>query len=71
VINNLFIKTMQKLSAKHSKGGLYGISEKRGPETTASIASPNIHPDYTYIIFQCKKSLISKFATSNLAKVFD
>jgi len=34
---------MQNLSAKLSKGGLHGISEKGGPEVTASFASPNIY----------------------------
>jgi len=44
VVHKLFDKTMQKLSAKLSNGGPHGISEKGGPEATASFASPDIYP---------------------------
>jgi len=43
VINKLFNKILQKVSAKLSIGGPRGISKKGGPEATASFASLNIH----------------------------
>jgi len=44
VVHQVLNKTMQKLSAKVSKRGPATSLKKGGPETTASFASPNIHP---------------------------
>ena len=46
VVHQLSNKTMQKVSAKVSKRGPVTSLKERGPETTASFASPNIHPCY-------------------------
>jgi len=43
VVHKLFNKTMQKLSAKLSMGGMASL-KKGVPEATTSFASPNIHP---------------------------
>ena len=43
VVHQLLNKTMQNLSAKVSKRGTATSLKKRGPETTALFASPNIH----------------------------
>ena len=44
VVHQLLNKTMQKLSAKVSERGSATSLKKAGAETTASFASPNIHP---------------------------
>ena len=44
VVHQLLNKTMQKLSANASKRGPATSLKKGGPETTALLAFPNIHP---------------------------
>jgi len=58
VINKLSKNTLQKLSAKLSKGGSHGIFEKVGPEASALFASLNIHPWLYYIIFSVQEVTI-------------